>query len=243
MRILVVVPAYNESDSIGRVIGRLTDWAKGSDLSLDYVIVNDGSSDNTREVIEKLALSAIHLPVNLGIGGAVQTGFLYAEQEGYDIAIQMDGDGQHPPEYIGDLVDPILNGKADMVIGSRFLTGEGFQTSSMRRFGIRWLCLAIRMAAGKTVTDATSGFRAVNQRGIRLFSKQYAKDYPEPEGIVQAVKNGLRVMEVPVKMEAREAGESSIKTFSSIYYMIKVTLAILIRGMEKAIDPVKEDRA
>ena len=134
MRILVVVPAYNESASIGRVIGRLTDWAKGSDLSLDYVIVNDGSSDNTREVIEKLGLSAIHLPVNLGIGGAVQTGYLYAEQEGYDIAIQMDGDGQHPPEYIGDLVDPILKGKADMVIGSRFLTGEGFQTSSMRRF-------------------------------------------------------------------------------------------------------------
>lgn len=240
MRILVIIPAYNESGAIGKVVTDLTAASKTFRDPCDYVVINDGSSDRTEAVLKNMHLNAITLPANLGIGGAVQTGYIYADEFCYDIAIQMDGDGQHLPKYIPDLIAPIVRGEADFVVGSRFLGGSAFQSSSMRRFGIRFLSCVIRAITGKRIMDVTSGFRAVNARGIELFANDYAKDYPEPESIVRALKNGLRITEVPVEMAKRETGESSIGVLRSIYYMIKVTLTILLVGFERPSGKLKE---
>ena len=167
------------------------------------------------------------LPVNLGIGGAVQTGYKYARDNGYDVAIQMDGDGQHNPEYYKEAVDIIEQGEADIVIGSRFIEKEGFQTSFMRRFGIKLLSIMIKIVCGETVRDVTSGYRIVNRKFIEYFAEEYAQDYPEPEAIVAAKLNGAVIKEIPVIMNEREEGESSISPLKSVIYMIKVTLAII----------------
>lgn len=224
MKVLVIIPAYNEEKSIERVVSNLREAYPQA----DYLIVNDCSTDSTADICEKSGFSYISLPANLGIGGGVQSGYLFAEERGYDIAIQMDGDGQHDPRYLKDLIAPIERGEADMVIGSRFITNEGFQTSGMRRLGINILKGTIRLFAHVRATDATSGFRACSRELICFFARNYAQDYPEPEAIVAATLNGYRIKEVPVIMVERKEGVSSINWLRSIYYMIKVNLSIVI---------------
>ena len=170
----------------------------------------------------------LDLPVNLGIGGGVQCGYRYATRYGYDIAVQMDGDGQHDPAYLQEIVRPVLNGECDMCIGSRFIKKEGFQTSFMRRVGIRFLSGLIHLLCGKRVLDVTSGFRATNARMTAYFADHYATDYPEPEAILAASLAGFTVGEAPVIMKERQGGVSSISSFKSVYYMVKVSLALII---------------
>lgn len=224
MRILVIIPAYNEELNIEKVIDEVT--AIGQ---VDYLVINDCSTDKTQQILEKQKAVYINMPVNLGIGGGVQTGYIYARDHDYDIAIQMDGDGQHDAQYLSALIQPILENKADFVIGSRFMTKEGFQSSGLRRLGINILSSLIKICCGVEVKDVTSGFRAVNRELIKYFSNEYAQDYPEPEAIVAAALNGARIVEVPVKMREREGGVSSISAFKSIYYMIKVSIAIMLQ--------------
>lgn len=224
MKVLIIIPAYNEQENIERVVANL----KTHCPQYDYLIVNDCSSDKTLEICSKNNFNHIDLCCNLGIGGGVQSGYIYAYRNGYDCAIQIDGDGQHDPQYISRLVDPIERGEADIVIGSRFIDYEGFQSSGMRRFGINFLSALIKAVCGAKVKDVTSGFRAANREFIEFFSKEYADDYPEPEAIVATKLNGARILEVPVVMNEREGGTSSISPLKSIYYMIKVSLAILL---------------
>ncbi|MCM1087477.1 MAG: glycosyltransferase family 2 protein [Muribaculaceae bacterium] len=224
VKVLIIIPAYNESDNIEQVVERLYTQAP----QYDYLIVNDGSTDNTLAICEKRHYQYLDLPINLGIGGAVQAGYVYARKNGYDIAVQMDGDGQHDIAYLDEMLKPLLSGEADVVIGSRFLKKEGFQSSQSRRIGIGILSALIWLMTGKRIMDVTSGYRAVNKRFIDIYSKDYPADYPEPEAIVTAIMHRGRVIEAPVQMRAREGGTSSITFRRSIYYMIKVTLAILI---------------
>lgn len=223
-RVLVIIPAYNEEESIGGVVAEL----RATCPEFDYVVVNDASTDGTARVLEENGCNYINLPSNLGIGGNVQTGYLYAVERGYDIAVQMDGDGQHDPAYLHAIVDPVAAGECDMCIGSRFIEKDGFQTSFLRRFGIQFLKLVLRVSCGVRVTDVTSGFRACGRPLVRLYAENYAQDYPEPEAIMTAVMAGFRVAERPVKMRERQGGVSSINPLKSVYYMIKVTLAILL---------------
>lgn len=222
MKVLVIIPAYNEEENIEKVVKNLKEVCP----FVDYVVINDCSKDRTAQICEGNGFNYISLPSNLGIGGGVQTGYIYAKENDYDIAIQYDGDGQHNAEYIKKLIKPLEDGIADMTIGSRFIEKEGFQTSAMRRSGILILKAVIRMCSGVTATDATSGFRAANRSLIDFFASNYAQDYPEPEAIVAARRSGFRVMDVPVVMNERTAGVSSIGALDSVYYMIKVTLAI-----------------
>ena len=191
-------------------------------------MVNDCSSDDTERLLEELEANYISLPCNMGIGGAVQSGYRYAAQNGYDIAIQIDGDGQHDVRFVKDMVKLIEDKQADVVIGSRFIDKEGFQSSQARRIGIRILSMLIRLMCGAKVKDVTSGFRAVNRRFIELFAENYPDDYPEPEVIVTAKLYGAVIKELPVVMRERTTGKSSINLKRSIYYMIKVSLAIII---------------
>jgi len=224
MKVLMIIPAYNESENIEKVINNL----QACNSEVDYLVINDCSKDNTKQILDSIGANYISLPVNLGIGGAVQAGYIYAYEHDYDIAIQMDGDGQHKPEYIKNLIQPIVDGEADSVIGSRFIDNEGFQSSALRRFGINFLSNLIKLVCGKRVYDVTSGFRAVNKEYIEFFAREYAQDYPEPEAIVTSTMHGARIKEVPVVMSERLGGTSSINGFKSIYYMIKVSVAIIV---------------
>ncbi|WP_432291010.1 glycosyltransferase [Olsenella uli] len=218
----MIIPAYNEQENIVSTVEKVVS------SGYDYIVVNDGSTDNTLQVCRDKGLNVLDLPQNLGIGGAVQAGHKYAKAFGYDVDIQVDGDGQHDPRYIPRLLDGIGRG-SDLVVGSRFLEdGIGFKSTFLRRVGISWLGALIRWCTGVIITDSTSGFRACGPRAIELFCREYPSDYPEPESIASAVKHGLTVSEVPVNMLARKGGESSIGGLSSVYYMIKVTLAVVI---------------
>lgn len=223
MKVLVIIPAYNEQENILHTIYDLDDCYP----QIDRVVINDDSQDNTREILDKNNIDHINLPVNLGIGGGVQTGYLYACENGYDIAVQMDGDGQHCASEIGKIIQPILDGKADAVIGSRFIIKEGFQSTLLRRIGIRFLSNMVWCCTGKKVYDVTSGFRAVNRRFIEIFSKEYAQDYPEPEAIVTIANYDGKICEVPVIMKERRNGKSSIRSIQAFYYMVKVSLAVI----------------
>lgn len=225
--ILVIIPALNEVDNIGSVVGNLIKTSP----DLDVLVIDDGSIDQTAEVARSHGAKVISLPVNLGIGGAVQTGFLYAVKNHYDVALQVDGDGQHRAEEIKKLVDPILMGETDVTIGSRFLTKTSYKSAWPRRLGIYLLSKTIQSVVRKTYTDPTSGFRAYNQRALRIVSAHYSTDYPEPDAIVTLLKNGLRVIEISVEMDARLSGSSSITPFRSWYYMFKVSLAIILNSM------------
>lgn len=220
----MIIPAYNEEEAIIDVVDNL----KKSNDMVDYVIINDCSTDNTESILKQEKFNYISLPVNLGIGGGVQTGYRYAVENNYDIALQMDGDGQHDPEYIKNIIQPIVDGKADMVIGSRFIEKNGFQSSGLRRVGIKFLSGLIKLCCGTKVLDVTSGFRATGKQMTAFFANNYAEDYPEPEAIIAATLNGFKVKEVAVLMHERQGGESSINAVRSIYYMIKVSLAIII---------------
>ena len=225
MQVLVIIPAYNEEDSI------LATARAVANANFDYLVVNDGSHDGTLALCRKHCLNVLNLPRNLGIGGAVQAGHMYALEHGYDLDIQFDGDGQHDAAYLQALVDVIEQG-ADIAIGSRYLEDtDGFKSTFMRRVGISWLSAWIRLFRGRTITDPTSGFRACGKRAIELFCSNYPYDYPEPESIVTALGHGLTVREVPVVMHERQGGRSSISPLKGAYYMIKVTLAIAISAL------------
>lgn len=224
MKILVIIPAYNEQDNIVSVVNNLN---KSSPF-VDYLIINDCSTDETEKVCKENGYNYINLPVNLGIGGGVQTGYKYAYENGYDIVIQHDGDGQHDPTYIEEVIKPIEEGVADIVIGSRFITKEGFQSSFIRRLGIKFLSSLIKICSKVEIYDVTSGYRAVNRKFIKIYAHSYAEDYPEPEAIVAGAMYGARIKEVPVIMHERNSGHSSIKSWKPIYYMIKVSIAILL---------------
>ena len=223
-KVLLIIPAYNEEESLRSLIEEIKTVCSG----MDYLVVNDCSSDDTERLLEELGANYISLPCNMGIGGAVQSGYRYAAQNGYDIAIQIDGDGQHDVRFVKDMVKLIEDKQADVVIGSRFIDKEGFQSSQARRIGIRILSVLIRLMCGAKVKDVTSGFRAVNRRFIELFAENYPDDYPEPEVIVTAKLYGAKIKEVPVVMRERTTGKSSINLKRSVYYMIKVSLAIII---------------
>lgn len=227
MKILVIIPAYNEQDNILNTIADI----KSNEKKIDYAVINDCSTDSTKEILKSSGANFIDLPVNLGIGGGVQTGYLYALEHGYDIAIQFDGDGQHDAAYIKELISPIENGQADVVIGSRFIEKEGFQSSFMRRMGIKFLSQLIYILCGVRVYDVTSGMRAVNKKMIREFAHNYAQDYPEPEAIIAAGLMKARIVEVPVRMHERKNGVSSINALKSVYYMIKVSMALIIERL------------
>lgn len=224
MKILVIIPCYNEEASIEKVVANLQAKAPFA----DYLIVNDCSTDSTESILREKGMNYINNPVNLGIGGGVQAGYLYARENGYDIAVQMDGDGQHDPAYLADVCQPVIDGQLDMAVGSRFIKKEGFQTSFMRRLGINIISFLIKFLTGKKVYDVTSGYRACNRRLIEFFSNDYADDYPEPEAIMSCIMNGYKVGEVPVVMEERQGGVSSIRSLKSAYYMIKVCLALVV---------------
>lgn len=230
-KLLVIIPAYNEEAAILKTVESL----KSCTPAVDYVVINDCSRDNTRQVLRDAGMNYVDLPLNLGIGGGVQTGFKYAVEHDYDVAIQFDGDGQHRADYIQTIVQPILDGEADMVVGSRFIPSgnmeAGFKSSRMRRAGINIIRVLIKLCTGCTIYDTTSGFRAFSKDVIRCFADDYAQDYPEPEAIITALYRGFRVKEVPVLMNERQGGVSSINALKSAYYMIKVTLAILIAGL------------
>jgi glycosyltransferase involved in cell wall biosynthesis len=229
VKVLVIVPAYNEQDNLPDLVGRL----RRVEPKLDILIINDRSQDQTARICKELLVNTIHLPCNLGIGGAMQTGYKYAQLHGYEYAVQVDGDGQHDPKYISDILRPLLDNQADLVIGSRYINKEGFQSTAIRRVGIKYFSLLINLLIQQKVTDPTSGFRACNAKVIDLFSRVYPADYPEPESIVFIKRNGLSINEVPVIMQERLGGISSIKSFKTLYYMIKVSLAILIDKMRK----------
>lgn len=227
MRVLIIIPAYNEELSIAKTVKSLS----CATIDLDYIVINDGSKDKTREILMNEKLNFIDLPNNLGIGGAVQTGYKYALENGYDIAIQFDGDGQHDAKYIKDLVSEIEEG-ANMVIGSRYISElSEFKSTFMRRFGKNLLSSLIKMVTGTKIYDPTSGFRAVDRSIITIFAKRYPIDYPEPDTIVEVLKKGYSVTEIPVKMKSREAGKSSISPLKSSYYMLKVSFSIIIAGL------------
>lgn len=229
MKTLIIIPAYNESACIKETVENIICDA----ADFDYVVINDCSTDNTKQILEENHFNHIDLPVNLGIGGAVQTGYLYACNNGYDCAVQVDGDGQHDVAYLPMMVKTIQEQNASMVIGSRFITNEGFQSTFMRRVGIQYFTGLIKLLTGKTITDPTSGFRLVSRDIIEQFAVDYPKDYPEPESVVAVLRQKKTVAEVPVKMRERQGGVSSIRFTKSIYYMIKVTLAILIECTRK----------
>lgn len=230
-KLLVIIPAYNEEDAILQTVADLTAHCPEA----DYIVVNDCSRDHTRQLLREHHIQYLDLPLNLGIGGGIQTGYKYAVEHGYDITVQFDGDGQHRAECIAPLIRPILDGEADMCVGSRFLPidgqKKGFQSSAMRRVGIGFLSGLIRLCTGHTIHDATSGFRACGRELTAAFADSYAQDYPEPEAIITALITGYRVVEVPVEMNERQGGVSSINAWKSIYYMIKVSLAVLLAGI------------
>lgn len=224
MRLLAIVPAFNEARNLPGVIASI----RAAAPQLDICVVDDGSSDATAEVAASAGAQVLRCPVNLGIGGAVQTGYRWAEARGYDVAVQLDGDGQHDPAFIEALVAPIRQGVASLVVGSRFLDAGGFRSTVLRRSGIRYLGVFLRLRCGARITDATSGFRAADRLAIHLFAASYPSDYPEPEAIAVAVRAGLNVQEVPVRMRERVHGESSITLLRTLYYLVKVSLALLL---------------
>lgn len=224
MRVLIIIPAYNEAGNIEKVVDNIIQ----NYPQYDYIVVNDASSDQTKEVCVRNGYCFLDQTINLGIGGTVQDGYQYALEHDYDVAVQLDGDGQHDVSYISEMLKAMEQEGAEVVIGSRFVEKEGFQSSGPRRMGIRILSAMIFLCTWKKVKDVTSGFRAVNRRFIEIYAKDYPQDYPEPEAIVAAIMHGGKVMEVPVIMRERISGVSSINLKKAVYYMIKVILALFI---------------
>jgi len=223
-KLLLIIPAFNEEANIKKTVAMV------QKSGFDYIVINDGSSDGTKAICEELGINVINLPINLGIGGAVQTGYRYASEKGYKYAVQIDGDGQHDADFLGKMMSYMQENKSDMVIGSRFIEKVGFQSTSLRRIGIKWFSWLIHLLTGQKITDPTSGLRLCGKRAIDLFAHDYPRDYPEPETEVNLLKRGMRIVEIPVVMKDRKGGHSSISFKKSVYYMIKVTLSILIVG-------------
>jgi hypothetical protein len=222
-RIAVIIPAYNEEETIGSVVREV----KGLGDGYEVVVVDDCSQDATARNAEREGATVIELPANLGIGGAVQTGFKYALAAGFDACVQVDGDGQHPPREIPKLIEPLFGSGFDMAVGSRFL-GGAYRVPLIRALGIRVISLFLKIATGVSLRDTTSGFRALRRPAMEFFARCYPQDYPEPESLLLAYMKGFKVTEVAVEMNYREHGMSSITPVRAVYYMIKVLLAMLI---------------
>ena len=222
-KVLVIIPCYNEAENLSKVVDKVREASK----EYDILIVNDCSTDKSLKVALSLNVNVIDLPCNLGIGGAVQTGYIYGVANNYDYMVQLDGDGQHNPEEIARMLEKCDYGY-DMVIGSRFIEKKGFQSNAVRRLGINWLSLVIKILTGQTISDSTSGLRMVNRRVAKEFILYYPFDYPEPETNSLIIKKGYKVTEIPVVMNERDFGVSSINLKKSIYYMVKVTIAIIL---------------
>jgi glycosyltransferase involved in cell wall biosynthesis len=236
LRRIAIVPAYNEERNVGRVLDEL----RAFDPGLDVVVVSDGSVDGTARVAREHGAHVVQLPFNLGIGGAVQTGFRYAYEHGYDLVVRCDGDGQHVPGELPKVLEPVLADRADIAVGSRFAGGDGYRSSATRRVGIRLLALVVSAIARQRVTDTTSGFQALNRKALVLFAADYPHDYPEVEGLVMTVKHRLRLEEVPVAMREREHGRSSITAARSVYYMTKVLLALFVGLFRRRVVPAED---
>jgi len=236
VRRLAIVPAFNEEGSIGGVI----DEIRAFDPGFEILVIDDGSSDRTAKIAAARRVHVVTLPFNLGIGAAMQTGFRFAQENGFDVAVQVDGDGQHDPTELSAILQPIIDEEADLVIGSRFSGAEGFRSSFLRRLGIRVFSLAVSVIAHQRLTDTTSGFRAVNRRGIALFATNYPHDYPEVEATVMLIRHRLRVKEVPTPMRPRLTGHSSITPLRSVYYMVKVLLALLVDISRRSDTPMRD---
>jgi len=222
-KVLIIIPAFNEKGNISELLSKIKEECP----KFDVVVINDCSKDDTSKLCKSLGADVIDLPVNMGIGGAVQTGYKYALESGYDIAVQVDGDGQHNPIYIQSLVNEVDNG-VNLCIGSRYINKAGFQSSLLRRIGIKHFSNVILLLTGKRITDPTSGARACDIKTIEFFANSYPKDYPEPETIISLIKKKFTVSEIPVVMNERKEGKSSITAMKALYYMIKVTLAMVI---------------
>ncbi|MBI5546082.1 MAG: glycosyltransferase family 2 protein [Deltaproteobacteria bacterium] len=237
MRLLAMVPAFNEARNLPHVVAALRRLPE-----CDVCVIDDGSSDDTAQVAAGLGVQLLRLPVNLGIGGAVQTGYRWAHERGYEVAVQVDGDDQHDPSYLPELIAPILAGRADLVIGSRFLREGGFRSTASRRAGIWYLSALLRLRCGIRITDPTSGFRAAGPRAIELFARDYPSDYPEPEAVAIATRHGLRVQEAPVQMRQRRHGQSSINAARTLYYLAKLSLALLLLPVPDRLAPMAPDQ-
>lgn len=229
-KILVIIPCYNEAENIVALYNALK-LASVKDCELVPLFINDASKDSTHKILCSLNVSFLDNPVNLGIGGTVQVGFMYALENDFFAAVQMDGDGQHPPVELHKLLGPLLSDDADVVIGSRFIDNKGFQSTGLRRTGIRVFLWLNKLLVGVDIKDATSGYRAYNKNAFAHLVKYYPDEYPEPEAIVYLANKKMRLMEVPVVMNERQGGVSSIRRLSSVYYMVKVTLNILFLQM------------
>lgn len=224
-KVLIIIPAFNEEENIAQTIEEIQSLG----FSVSILVVNDGSKDKTAKKARAQGVDVVSLVFNLGIGGAVQTGFQYAYENDFDIAVQVDGDAQHDPAFLEELIQPVIDDKVDMTIGSRFIPPYlGYQSSFLRRVGINFFARLLSFITKYNVTDPTSGFRAYNKRMIRVFAKYYPHDFPEPEAIVVAGRYRARICEVPVQMRKRPAGLSSIRYLKTLYYMIKVTFAIIL---------------
>ena len=235
-KILLIIPAYNESENILSVYKNIVQYNNKNKQNYDILVINDGSTDNTEEILCDNNINHIKLIHNLGIGGAVQTGYKFALENNYDIAVQFDGDGQHDVKYVEKIIEPIINKKANMVIGSRFIDSNTskFKSSASRRAGIKIISKVIKIKTGKKIYDTTSGFRAVDSNIMKIFSESYPREYPEPISTVNILNNNLIVKEEPVAMHERIGGTSSIKSWKTIYYMINVILSILLtKGRNK----------
>ena len=235
-RVIAVVPAHNEEAAIAGVIEEI----RAFDGTFDVVVVNDGSLDETATVAARHGAGVINLPFNVGIGGAVQTGFMYALEHGYPTAVRLDGDGQHVAAELGKLLDLLMTERADIVTGSRFTGTDSYRPPLARRIGIVWFAKLVSLLTRQKVTDTTSGFQALNRKGIELFARDYPSDYPEVEATVLVYKHRLRLAEVSVQMREREHGSSSITLVRSIYYMLKVTLALCVAMVRRYAVPDEE---
>lgn len=235
-KVLLIIPAYNEEENILKVYKNIVSYCnKKGNMKYDVIVINDGSTDDTEKILNKNNIPHIKLVHNLGIGGAVQTGYKYAYENDYDIAVQFDGDGQHDIMCVVDIIDPILKNESDFTIGSRFIDSSSskFKSTTSRQIGIKIISKFIKFATEKKVYDTTSGFRACNKKIIEDFSHSYPLEYPEPITTTELLKKGYVLKEVPVSMNERTGGTSSIKAWKNVYYMINVCLSILLVGMRR----------